>query len=184
MESEANAPGVGISVFNHPPRPRATPTVVAAHAPVQALATMPAATMPDAERRMLEDQRRRGGQWFYWIAGLSLINAVLAFSGQGWRFILGLGITQVVQELAEQSGGAGVKAGIVGLAMIAFFTALGQRAVLGNQWAFVLGMVLFGLDGCIFVLAWDWIGVAFHGFALAMIWKGYMAARRLPAKNA
>jgi hypothetical protein len=82
MESEANAPGAGSSVFNHPPRPRVTPTVVAAHSPVQAPAAIPAATMPDAEQRTLEDQRRRGGQLFYWIAGLSLINAVLAFSGQ------------------------------------------------------------------------------------------------------
>src|SRR5262249_3567191 len=121
MESEANAPGAGSSVFNQPPRPRATPTVVQPHAParVQTPATTTPAAIPDAERRTLEDQRRRGGQWFYWIAGLSLINAVLAFSGQDWRFILGLGITQVVQELAEQSGGAGVKAGVVGLAMIA-----------------------------------------------------------------
>jgi hypothetical protein len=169
------------STFNHPPRPRATPTVGNAHVS-QAPSTSP--TVTDAERKTLEDRRRRGGQWFYWIAGLSLINAVLAFTGQGWRFILGLGITQLVQELAEQSGGAGVKAGIVGLAMIGFFAALGQRAVLGNQWAFVLGMVLFGLDGCIFLLAQDWIGVGFHGFALAMIARGYVAARRLPSPNA
>ncbi len=48
----------------------------------------------------------------------------------------------------------------------------------------VLGMVLFGLDGCIFLLAYDWIGVGFHAFALAMIAKGYVAARRLPSPNA
>jgi hypothetical protein len=181
MENEANAPGAGKSVFNHPPRPRATPTASHAHA-VSAPAT--SATLPDPQRRTLEDQRRRGAQWFYWIAGLSLISAVLAFSGQGWRFLLGLGITELVQELAEESGGAGVKAGIVGLAMIGFFAALGQRAVLGHRWAFILGMVLFGLDGCIFLLAYDWIGVGFHAFALAMIARGYMAARRLPSPNA
>jgi hypothetical protein len=181
METDANAHEAGDSIFNRPPRPGLSPAVTQAR-PVQAPSSSP--TLPDAERRALEDQRRRGGQWFYWIAGLSLINAVLAFSGQGWRFILGLGITQVVQELAEQSGGAGMKAGVVGLAMIGFFAALGQRAILGNQWAFVLGMVLFGLDGCIFLLVYDWIGVAFHGFALVMIGKGYMAARRLPSANA
>jgi hypothetical protein len=175
MESQANA---GQSVFSRPPRPQATPSVVKTYA---AQVTAPSPTPADAERTPLQDQRRRGAQWFYWIAGLSLINAVLAFSGQKWRFILGLGITQLVQELAQRSGGAGVKAGAVGLAMIGFFTVLGHRALLGHQWAFVLGMVLFGLDGCIFVLAQDWIGVAFHGFALAMIGKGYVAARRLPS---
>ena len=181
MESEANAPGAGKSAFNQPPRPPATPTASRAHT-TPASATSP--TLPDAQRRTLEDQRRRGAHWFYWIAGLSLINAVIAFSGQGWRFLLGLGITELVQELAEKSGGAGVKAGIVGLAMIGFFAALGQRAVLGHQWAFILGMGLFALDGCIFLLAHDWIGVGFHAFALAMIARGYMAARRLPSPNA
>ena len=181
MESDANAQEAGQSIFNRPPRPGVSAMVTQTRA-VQAPSSSPALT--DPERTALENQRRKGGQWFYWIAGLSLINAVLAFTGQGWRFILGLGITQVVQELAEQSGSAGMKAGIVGLAMIGFFAALGQRAILGNQWAFVLGMVLFGLDGCIFLLARDWIGVGFHGFALAMIAKGYVAARRLPSPNA
>ena len=177
MESGGNAPNAGQSAFNRPPRPMVAPML----ADTRSVQTPSPNSMPiDSERRALEEQCRKGAQWFYWIAGLSLINAVLALSGQGWRFLLGLGITQLVQELAEQSGGAGLKAGIVGLAMIGFFAVLGQRAVLGQQWAFVLGMVLFALDGCIFLLAQDWIGVAFHGFALAMIARGYAAARRLP----
>src|SRR5215813_12521715 len=138
MELQANRQG-GPSPFSRPPQPRA-PSAFAR--PVAAPLTSQPTAPPSAEHQALERQRRGGGQWFYWIAGLSLINAALAFSGQQWRFILGLGVTQVVQELAEQSGGAGVKAGIVGLAMIGFFAALGQRAILGNRWAFVLGMVL------------------------------------------
>jgi hypothetical protein len=82
------------------------------------------------ERNALERRRRNGGQWFYWIAGLSLINAALAFAGQDWRFILGLGVTQVVQELAKS--GSGTKAGLVGVAVIVVFAILGQRAVQGH----------------------------------------------------
>jgi hypothetical protein len=178
MQSEPNAPGTGHSVFNRPPRSTVAPSV-AGGAAAQAPTAHPA--LSDAERIRLEAQRRSGAGWFYWIAGLSLINAVLALSGQGWRFFLGLGITQLVQEVAEQSGGAGVKAGVVGLAAIAVFAVLGHRAALGHRWAFVLGMALYGLDGCILLLAQDWVGAGFHGFALVMINCGYGAAKRLPS---
>jgi hypothetical protein len=40
-------------------------------------------------------------------------------------------------------------------------------------------MTLFALDGALFVLIQDWAGVGFHAFALVMIGRGYMAARRL-----
>jgi hypothetical protein len=42
-------------------------------------------------------------------------------------------------------------------------------------------MGLFALDGAIFLLVQDWVGVGFHAFALFMILRGYSAARQLPA---
>jgi hypothetical protein len=42
-------------------------------------------------------------------------------------------------------------------------------------------MIVYGVDGLIFVLIQDWIGVAFHAFAILMISRGLMAARRLAA---
>src|SRR4051794_33834386 len=41
----------------------------------------------------LEKQIKSGADWFFWIAGLSLVNSFVALSGKGWGFILGLGIT-------------------------------------------------------------------------------------------
>jgi hypothetical protein len=129
---------------------------------------------PAQARQALERQRRSGGQWFYWIAGLTLVNAVAGFAGQDWRFILGLGVTQIVQELAK-SGSDGTKAGL-----------RDPRAARrpGQGWAFVLGMTLYALDGAIFVLIQDWAGAAFHAFALLMITRGYVASRRLSAPGA
>jgi len=147
----------------------------------QSLQSSSAAT--GEERKTLERQRRNGGQWFYWIAGLSSINAAIAFAGQEWRFILGLGVTQIVQELAK-SGSAGTKAGLVGVAVIIIFVVLGRRAVRGHGGAFLVGMTLFALDGAIFALIQDWVGVGFHAFALLMILRGYVAARRLSAPRA
>ena len=33
---------------------------------------------------------KSGASWFYWIAGLSLINSISAAAGSTWRFIVGL----------------------------------------------------------------------------------------------
>jgi hypothetical protein len=129
-------------------------------------------------RQALERRRRIGGQWFYWIAGLSLVNAAVGFAGGEWRFILGLGVTQVVQALAK-SGSAATTSGLIALAVIAIFAVLGQRAVLGHGWAFLVGITLFALDGGIFLLIRDWAGVGFHAFALLMITRGYVASRKL-----
>src|SRR5262245_2175315 len=168
------------SPFSRPPQPRPTPTftgpVVAPH-PIIAPREAPVGGATTEEHAVLERQRRNGGQWFYWIGGLSLINAAIAFAGQDWRFILGLGVTQLVQALAKD--GDGIKAGLVTVGVIAIFLVLGQRAVQGAGWAFLLGMILFALDGGIFIIIRDWVGVAFHAFALVMIGRGYMAARQL-----
>ena len=180
------------SPFSRPPQSRTAPT--SGSGPTAARSAVPSPSVDlvpsqtthvmTAERQALETRRRSGGQWFYWIAGLSLINTVLAVSGQTWRFILGLGITQLVQELGQQGATANMKAGIVGLAVIGLFVFLGQRAVLGYRWAFVVGMVLYALDGVIFLLVQDWAGAGFHAFALVMIQRGYSAARQLPPPNA
>jgi len=170
----------GPSPFSRPPQPTAaSPFARAVAAPHESPRNAPASQ----ERQALERQRRSGAQWFYWIAALSLIKAVLAFAGQEWRFILGLGATQLVHEMAK-SGSAGTKAGLVGVALIVVFAVMGQRAVQGHRWAFLLGMVLFALDGALFVLIQDWVGVGFHAFALLMIGRGYAAARQLPPLDA
>jgi len=196
MEIEANKGGTGQSPFSRPPQPRTSQTFGRSQGtssnasrgattyltpPTATAEGVSSSTATDGERKALASQRRSGAQWFYWIAGLSLINAGIALSGQSWRFILGLGITQLVQELGQESGGAGIKAGLVGLGVIAIFGFLGHRAVAGYRWAFVVGMALYALDGAIFLLIQDWVGVGFHAFALMMIGRGYMAARRLPS---
>lgn len=198
MEIEAKTAGASQSFFT-PPEPKTVPTSRrgdAAHersareagASVSRTHRAPARVagppVASEERETLEGQRRRGGQWFYWLAGLSLINSIVAFTGQDWRFILGLGVTQVVHELAQESGRAGITAGLVTLAVIGFFVVLGQRAVAGYRWAFLSGLSLYALDGVIFVLIEDWVGVGFHIFVLTMVLRGYLAARRLSSLTA
>jgi hypothetical protein len=143
-------------------------------------APVPAASAADPA---LEKQLKGGGSWFYWIAGLSLINSVIALSGSGARFILGLGITQIFDELAQGigSGGGMAVAVVLDLLVAAMFVFFGVFAIKRRTWSFIVGMALYALDGLIFLIAQDWLGVGFHAFALFCLFRGFKACRELNA---
>src|SRR5215471_16932506 len=75
---------------------------MAPRAPVNAPAAAPAQAAAVSVARL-----KSGASWFYWIAGLSLINSVVSFTGSSWRFILGLGITQLFDRASSQMGSSG-----------------------------------------------------------------------------
>ena len=61
----------------------------------------------------------------------------------------------------------------------AFFIACGWLARYPSFAAFVAGTVVFAIDSLLFLLAGDWIGVAFHGLVLYFFWKGIRLTRQL-----
>lgn len=128
-------------------------------------------------------QMKSGASWFYWIAGLSLVNSFAAFTGSDWRFILGLGLTQIIDAFGQSVEGAGRIIALV-LSLIAAGVLIGFGVLAGKRhtWAFVVGMALFAVDGVIFLLAQDWIGVAFHAFVLYCFFRGLKACRALNAR--
>ena len=168
----ASAPAVRL-VTSIPPAPPASPA-----SPATTAGAAPAST----EHQQLEAQSRRGAFWFYWIASLSLVNSVLALAGQDWRFIIGLGMTQIVDALAAQAGRGWTAALLFDAPLIGGFVLLGTRAVRGHAWAFLVGVSLYGLDALISLLAQDWLGLGFHVFVVIMILKGFQAARHAAAR--
>ena len=62
---------------------------------------------------------RSGARWFYWVAGLSLVNTAAAFAGGHVHFMVGLGITQVVDAVAHRAGAAATLPALVIDVMIA-----------------------------------------------------------------
>jgi len=111
-----------------PPAPRtARPSVPSAP---------PAAPVAGGARQMLEQRRLSGARWFYWVAGLSLVNSIASLAGQQWRFILGLGITQLVDALATHSGRGIAVVAVMDAAIVAGFVLLGRFAQRGRVWAF------------------------------------------------
>jgi len=158
-----------------PVRPAPLTTAAVPSAPPAAVAA-PAA---GGTRQMWEQRLRSGARWFYWVAGLSLVNSLASIAGQKWRFVLGLGITQLADALAAHSGrGIGVVA-VMDAVIVASFVLLGRFAQQGRVWAFGVGAAIYALDGLIFVGLKDWVGVAFHVFVLVMTVRGLDAARRL-----
>jgi hypothetical protein len=154
----------------------------AAQAPVVPGAGAPSSPsgQPAASNAAVVHQLRSGASWFYWIAGLSLVNSIISFSGSSWHFLFGLGITQIFDALRENLGSAGtIVVLMLDFAAAGVFILFGVFANKGHLWAFITGMVFFALDGLIFVLAKDWLGVGFHVFVLYCLYRGLSACRQL-----
>jgi hypothetical protein len=111
--------------------------------------------------------------WFLWIAGLSIVNSVLTVSGTSFHFIFGLGVTQIVDGFGHVSGTTGSALGlVVNLFIAGVFVLFWNFARQGQRWAFLVGMALYAIDGLILLPFKDFLGVAFHAYALFRIYSG------------
>src|SRR5579862_5043799 len=121
----------------------------------------------ETAKRLIQASIKSSANWFYWIAGMSLVNTFAAMSGSTWRFLLGLGITQVVDVIADQLGQAGhIAAFVVDVFIAGIFALFGWLAGKNKRWAFVVGMVLFSIDALLFIIGKDVIGIVFHIYCL------------------
>jgi hypothetical protein len=135
-------------------------------------------------RSRVGSQFKGGASWFYWIAGLSLINTGVAFFNGSWNFIAGLGITQIIDAYAYMLSDYNSKSIIyVGLLLdlliIGMYFVFGKLALKRKRWVFITGMVLYSLDAVIFLFIKDYISVIFHVYAVYCIYKGLKACKEL-----
>jgi hypothetical protein len=123
---------------------------------------------------------RSAGNWFYWIAGLSLLNSAVVILGGNFHFVVGMGITAVVDALAKQAGSAGVVLDIMINGFIAgVFCLFGNFAGKGQKWAFLVGMTIYALDAFLLLAVKDVLSVGFHAYALFAIYRGYSVIGQL-----
>jgi hypothetical protein len=123
-----------------------------------------------------------GANWFYWIAGLSLINSLVLLTESEFGFIVGLGITQLFDGIIiEIFGGYSIWSLIPSLGFSLIFTVIGYYANKYSKTAFITGMIFYSLDTLIFLLVSDYLSIGFHVFALFMIYKGYKFLNELKA---
>lgn len=139
-----------------------------------------------AEQRLkLEKAVENGANWFYWIAGLSMVNTIIAATGSDWGFIFGLGISSALGFLSHEMGMAGkVVLLVISLGIAGLFVLFGSLARRRLKWGFVAGMALYGLDGGLSFLAGDWKGVIFHAVALLLMIGGLTATIKLAQMDA
>lgn len=125
----------------------------------------------------LAAQAKSGADWFYWIAGLSLVNSAVILLGSDWGFLAGLGITQVVDAIVmEMAPTASWLAFVVDLVIAGACCAIGVWAHRTSK-VYMAGMALYALDSVLFVFAGDWLGVGFHGLVMFFLWGGLKAMR-------
>lgn len=132
------------------------------------------------ELAVAEKRTQVGGDWFFWIAGFSLVNSLIALFGAQIHFVIGLGTTELFDVFGSQGGTSGKVIGLL-LALVAagFYVLYGAFARRGAIWAFIVGMIFYALDGVLLVVFKDWLSVAFHAYALFRIFQGFQAAQRL-----
>jgi hypothetical protein len=168
--SAMNAPAVLVAAPTEPERVAVEQPLVAAlaHGPDQAALA----------RIALVKKVENGGRWFYWIAALSAVNFVFYILGSDNGFALGTVVDWflqgIIEELADASFGW-----IAHVVVIGLFAFLGLRATAGAQWAFIVGGLLYALDGLLFLLAGGWIGIVVHACALFAIVNATISLRRL-----
>ena len=133
-----------------------------------------APTAATVEQKLRAEQIvKNGAGWFLAIAGLSILNSVLTMSGANFHFIFGLGTTEIVDAIGRQAGTTGSALGlVVNLFIAGVFLLFWNFARRGEKWAFLVGMALYAVDGLILVPFKDFLGVAFHAYALFRIYNG------------
>jgi len=133
---------------------------------------------PTPERDALS--ARNGARWFYWIAGLSVINSLAAFAGADFMFFFGLTSTLIATYLGIKIGGAASIIGMVVAVLVSLgFVGLAWMAERGAKWAFVTGLVLYGLDAAVTLYFQDWLSGFAHVAAVVIIAMGLLASQRL-----
>ncbi len=147
----------------------------AATPPGQATAVAPAIS---SARAAAYQRRDSGGRWFYWIAGLSLLNAALFAVGSSWGFAIGTAIGFYLQGIFM----ALFEPGLSWFAhppVVLLFAWFGREALRGKRWAFVAGGLLYGLDAMLVLLDADWLSLPVHAFAVVAIVNGLRAQGEL-----
>jgi hypothetical protein len=143
-----------------------------ANTPNPSTSAVPAAVAP-AVHPMVQ----AGAKWFWWIAGLSLVNTVMIYTGTDLSFVVGLGIT-LVSDIVF----ADVKpiAFAIDAVVLGFFFLMGYYGSRGHDWAFYLGLTVYVIDALVYVWFQDWMSVGFHALVIFFIVRGLMALRQAP----
>jgi len=146
--------------------------------------------MEMSEKKLVEQQIKiennftSGANWFFWIAGLSLVNSATSLSGSSMNFVIGLSTTQFIDAVASGIPGPystmfTMIAIMLDLGFAGLFFVFGILARRRSRAGFVLGMIFYGFDSLLLLLIGSIIGIVFHVLALVFIFTGLRALQKL-----
>ena len=112
---------------------------------------------------------KSSSNWFYWIAGLSLVNMLVIIGGANFHFVIGSSFVDFCSGIGQ---GGFIGGYIFAVLIIGGFAFLGHIAAKGNKWPFILGMVIYGADGLLYLTVGDFMSTLFHAFVLFKFYQG------------
>lgn len=136
----------------------------------------------------MERQFKGGASWFFWIAGLSLVNSLIFHFGGATSFLAGLGVTQLIdgiavglkQDLDPPLGSLMVPLALgADLLLAGYYVILGVLARRRSKLSFVLGTGSYVVDALIFLIVPDFWSIGFHLFVLIFLIAGMNGLARL-----
>ena len=119
---------------------------------------------------------RNGGNWFFWVAALSLINTIAVATGNDWGFALGLQLTYFIGLTSDLWGTHGNAIALVGnLLLVGGFIWFGIAGYGRKFVPYFLGVFIYAGDTILSLLSLHVLTIGIHGWALYCMVKGLTA---------
>ena len=129
----------------------------------------------------LEQKKKNAIDWFYWIAGISLLNTLLLMTKSSIYLLFGLGISNLIVATGmafSQTSNSWVPqliSFILASLFSGFFILVGRKGMESRRWV-IVGLIIYALDLIPLILLDDVLSVGFHLFALLAIITQYYSA--------
>ncbi len=119
---------------------------------------------------------RNGGNWFFWVAALSLINTIAVAMESDWGFALGLQLIYIVGEGAGMMGEHGRWYALaINLLLAGGFFWSGAAGYSRKYLPYFLGLSLYAGDCFLSLLTLNIFAIGLHFVALYYMGKGLLA---------
>lgn len=126
-----------------------------------------------------------GANWFFWLAGLSVLNSLAVYFVGISNGPFALGITQWVdgtigpltpQAYTPPLSTFGL---VINILIAAAFAGFGYLARRGNDVAFLIGIFLYVIDALLSLGLRDFWGFSFHLVGFFFLFRGLLASRHV-----
>jgi hypothetical protein len=128
------------------------------------------------ERSSLTRTIKRRADYFFGIAALSVVNAIILLcTGTGISYFTGFGATSALLVFSTWENFLTVTIVPAAVFITALFILLGIYGRKFHSWAFVTGFFIYAIDSLFLILVEDWGSVILHCIIIFFIYQGLNA---------